>query len=106
MNEVKDQECYKCVIDMINTMGIDSTDDYLKQELRDITKDVACIRERITDMKNSIFGETNSDELNHLKYDIEDAQKLLNNVLKKLEIADKRYIFFKEYTRNKINSCY
>ncbi|MCT4620203.1 MAG: hypothetical protein N4A62_12525 [Marinisporobacter sp.] len=95
------REYYKTIIDMIRTMGVEATDDYLKKELTDITKDVVHIREKITNLEQSIHNITNSDEIKHLEYDIQDAHELLKDALQKLENADKRYICFKEYLRRR-----
>ncbi|QZY53824.1 hypothetical protein [Crassaminicella profunda] len=92
---------YETIVDMVRTMGVESTDDYLKRELTDITKDVVHIREKIMNMEQAIYNITNSDEIKHLEYDIKDAHDLLSDLLQKLETADKRYICFKEYLRRK-----
>jgi predicted nucleic acid-binding Zn-ribbon protein len=100
------EEYHETVAEMVRTMGIESTDDYLKQELSNITKSVVHLREKIVNMKDSIIGKTNADELNHLKYDIEDAADLLNNLLQKLKTADRKYICFKEYLRREKIGCH
>ncbi|MFZ5968738.1 MAG: hypothetical protein ACOYVK_16410 [Bacillota bacterium] len=84
---------------MLNNLGIDTTDDYLRQELSTITKDVAVLREKIIDVKTAIQNKTNSDELIHLQYDLEDAHVHLNTMLDHLKIADEKYLCFKEYLR-------
>jgi predicted nucleic acid-binding Zn-ribbon protein len=94
---------YKTIKDLITNLGIDSTDDYLKQELSDITKSVIHIKERISNMRKSLEQQTNTDEITHLKYDIEETNDLLNNLLKHLQEADERYLSFKEYSRRKNN---
>lgn len=99
MNEEIYREYNKIFIEMVRALGIDATDDCLRQELTEITKKVICLREHILNMKNTVYQKTNSDELNHLKYDIEDAEKLLSLSLSNLDAADKRYSCFQEYLR-------
>jgi predicted nucleic acid-binding Zn-ribbon protein len=95
------REYHKTIIDMIRAMGIEATDDDLKKELTAITKDVVHMREKITNLEQSIYNMTNSDEIKHLEYDIQDAHEILNELLQKLEKADKKYICFKEYLRRR-----
>lgn len=95
---------YKIIRELVDNLGIDSTDDYLKQELNDITKNVIYIKERILNMKTSLEHQTNTDEITHLQYTIEESHDLLTNLLKNLKETDERYLCFKEYQRKKENS--
>ncbi|KXG77089.1 hypothetical protein [Thermotalea metallivorans] len=81
----------------VKNLGIDSTDDYLQQELSSLMKDVVFLREKIDGMRKLMEKSTNYDEMLHLQYDIDDAQCLLDNLLQKLKTADERYICFKQY---------
>lgn len=88
---------YDTIKNFVKNLGIDSTDDYLRQELSAITKDVVFLREKIDGMRILMGKSTNYDEMLHLQYDIDDAHRLLNNLLHKLKTADERYICFKQY---------
>ncbi|MEW9124940.1 MAG: hypothetical protein AB2421_19665 [Thermotaleaceae bacterium] len=93
------KEHYETILHMTRDLGIDSTDDFLRQELSSVSKEVAVLREKILEMRNTLNRETNMDELRHLQYDLEDAQVLLDNLLYKLKTTDEKYLCFKEYLR-------
>lgn len=90
---------YETILHMTRDHGSDSTDDFLRQELSNASKEVAVLREKILEMKNSLDRITNMDEFRHLQYDLEDAQLLLENLLQKLRTTDERYLCYKEYLR-------
>ncbi|WP_132248226.1 hypothetical protein [Marinisporobacter balticus] len=91
---------YKEIKNLVNTLGVDEADDLLKKELSHISKAVMHTREKISNMKHTINSTTNSDELLHLKYDIEDTTNLLNTLLGNLKTADERYLCFEKYLAN------
>ncbi|MBB6217157.1 putative nucleic acid-binding Zn-ribbon protein [Anaerosolibacter carboniphilus] len=93
------KEHYETILHMTRNLGIDTTDDCLRQELSSASKEVAVLREKILNMKASLHQKTNMDEFRHLQYDLEDAQALLDNLLHKLRTSDERYLCFKEYLR-------
>ncbi|QZY56736.1 hypothetical protein [Crassaminicella profunda] len=99
MNGCSSNEYYKTVVEMIKTMGVEGTDDFLKKELSDMSKNVAYIREKVATIQYAYEKETNSDTLMHLRHDSENMIELLNNLLKKLETIDKRYMCLQEYLR-------
>jgi predicted nucleic acid-binding Zn-ribbon protein len=86
---------------MIDKRGIDSTDDILRENLSNATKKVINSRERIERLKNTIENTLNRDEINHLKYDIQESEERLNIFLKELKEADKIYGAFNEYIKRK-----
>jgi hypothetical protein len=93
------KEHYETILHMTRNLGIDTTDDYLRQGLYNASKEVAVLREKVLEMKTSLQQKTNMDELRHLQYDLEDAQNLLDSLLQKLKTTDERYLCFKEYQR-------
>ncbi|QZY56633.1 hypothetical protein [Crassaminicella profunda] len=99
MNGCSSNEYYQTVVEMVNMMGIEGTDNYLKQELIDISKNVTYIREKLPTIQSTYEKETSSNASMHLRYKIENMIALLNNLLKKLEIVDKRYICLQKYVR-------
>ncbi len=84
------------VSNMIKNLGIDDTYNYLKKELSDTTKEVIYLREKIEKLERKALETKNSDNLIHIKYDIEKSRNLLNSLLKKLKLADERYIYFQK----------
>lgn len=96
---------YETIYHMARNLGIDSADDYLRQELSNASKEVAVLREKIIRINDSLPKTTNMDEFRHLQYDLEDAL-LLNNLLKKLKTADELYLCFKEYLRRNPKNIY
>lgn len=92
---------YRTIRDLVENYGIDTTDDYLRQELSSITKDVVILREKVGGMKQFLNKITNTDEIIHVQYDIEDANRLLESLLNKLKTADERYVCYKEYLKRK-----
>ena len=99
LNERVYREHYETILHMYRNLGIDSTDDFLCQELSNASKAVATLREKILEMKSYLDKKTNTDELRHLQYDLEDSQLLLEDLLQKLRSTDERYLCFKEYLR-------
>ncbi len=93
------REYYETILHMIRNLGIDNTDDFLRQELSNASREVAALREKILEMKSNLDKKTNMDELRHIQYDLEDAQVLLENLLHKLRTTDERYLCLKEYLR-------
>lgn len=85
--------------DLVENLGIDRTDDYLVSRLSELTRNVAALREEVEYLNKQIKLETNSDEVIHLRHDIEEKNELLTELLDKLMGADMMYICFKEYIR-------
>lgn len=102
MNKKIYQEHYETVIGLIRALGIEGTDDYFSQEHNNILKQISNLKEKIIDMRGSIQHKNNSDELLHLKYDIEDLQNHLNNMFNKLKMIEESYSYFKEHIKNKV----
>ncbi len=97
--ETKNHLKYKDKVkELISRHGTDETDNYLLNELSNCVKEVAAIRDEIERLNNSINEETNSDEMIHLKHDLEDKKEILVELLDKLMAADMMYICFKEFT--------
>jgi len=99
LDETTYREHYNTILHMTRNLGMESTDDFLREELYSASKEVVAIREKISLIRNSLLKKTNMDEVRHLQYDLEDAQDLLDNLLRKLKTTDERYLCFKEYLR-------
>ncbi len=93
------KEHYPTILHMTTSLGIDSTDDYLRQELSNASKEVTIVREKILQMKNALLKKDDVDEVIHLEHDLDDAYNLLNSLIEKLKVTDDRYVCFKEYLR-------
>ncbi len=82
---------------LIKRLGIDETKSYLLSALSTLTRKVTELREEIYSLKESLNEENNSDEIRHLKYDLEEKQGLLADTLDELLASDSMYLCFKEY---------
>ncbi|AKL95866.1 hypothetical protein CACET_c24210 [Clostridium aceticum] len=103
MDETIYQKHMKIIIQLVGDLGVDGADDYLRQELMDISKKVAIFREKIADLKDHLQQTTNTDEIFHLEWDIKSAKELLDKLLIELKIIDERYICFRKYITEKEN---
>lgn len=92
---------HNTIKDLVKHLGTDETDDYLRSELINFTKQVAEAREKIYAIKKSISVQNNSDEKKHLEYDLDEAIDLLNSMLEKLKTADERYLCYKQFIRKR-----
>ncbi|MCT4564023.1 MAG: hypothetical protein N4A68_06850, partial [Maledivibacter sp.] len=72
---------YNTIRNLIKTLGTDETDSYLVCELSNLTNQVATIREKLSTIKKSIALQNNSDEKEHLQYNLNAARALLNDML-------------------------
>lgn len=99
MGEKNYDEHHDTIKEMLKTLSEDETDTHLLQDLADIIREIAFLRERIENIKIEILNTANRDELIHLQYDCEDAENFLKNLMKKLEVADARYMYFRIYLR-------
>lgn len=92
---------YSKIKSLIEKLGIDGTDDYLRSELLILSKEVAATREQIYSIKEKINYQNNSDELRHLDFQLNELKELLDRLLKKLKHVDEIYISYKEYLKEK-----
>lgn len=86
--------------DLIAKLGFDDTNNYLRDQLSVISKDVTNTREEIHSIMESIESEDNSDEKLHLQYRLQETKDILNDLLEKLKATDEMYINFKSYIKN------
>ncbi len=93
------KEHYPTIHHMTTNLGIDTTDDYLRQELSSASKEVTIVREKILAIKNAWLKKNDADGAIHLEHDLDDAYNLLNSLIEKLKVTNERYICFKEYLR-------
>ncbi|MDK2919968.1 MAG: hypothetical protein PWQ37_2701 [Candidatus Petromonas sp.] len=84
---------------MINELGIDETDNKLREDLIYLSKKVATLREKIDSIKLRINNENNSDEKRHLEFELEETKKSLKEMLYKLKSTDTIYILYKDYIK-------
>ncbi|MFT9495934.1 hypothetical protein, partial [Anaerosolibacter sp.] len=84
-NEKMYKEHYPTILHMITSLGIDNTDDYLRQELSNATKEVTIVREKILDMKNSFLKKNNANEAFDLDQNLDDTYNLLDSLIEKLK---------------------
>lgn len=94
---------YKTIKNLINKLGLDETDNYLRDELSSFSKKVALAREKIHDIIKSIEFQNNSDEKIHLEYELNEAKDVLNSLLGKLKNADDMYLCYKDYIVKRSN---
>lgn len=97
---------YQTIKNLVNKLGTDEADNYLRDELSNFTKKVAVAREKIHNIIESLELQSNSDEKMHLEYELQDAKDILNSLLKKLKAADEMYLCYKEYTLKHKGSFY
>ena len=91
---------YQTIKSLVNKLGTDEADNYLRDELSNFSKKVAIAREKIHNIIESIELQSNSDEKIHLEYELQDAKDILSILLKKLKTADDKYLCYKEYITN------
>lgn len=100
MDKIMYSKHYDAIKGLIKNLGLDAADDYLQNELSNFTKEVVSARERVYLIKESMILQTNSDEMKHLRYDLDEAKNNLSILLDKLKTSDEMYICYKEYLRN------
>ncbi|SKC90552.1 hypothetical protein [Maledivibacter halophilus] len=84
----------------IKKLGLDDTDNYLRDQLLITSKKVIVTREEIDKIIELTKYQDNSDEKLHLKYKLEETKDKLKNLLKKLKATDEMYLCFKSYIKN------
>ncbi len=92
-------EHYPTILHMTKDLGIDTADDYLRQELYNTSKEVTYIREKVTEIQTSIEKNRNLEEATLLELELADTHSLLDSLLQKLAVTDQRYLCFKEYVK-------
>ncbi|MCC5910659.1 MAG: hypothetical protein JJT76_09510 [Clostridiaceae bacterium] len=97
MYREEEQQYIKIIKDLIKNLGVEATDNYFQEELKITIKNVAYLREKIKESSGLLLETTNSDEKVHLKYDIQDQENLLKNLLTKLNTLNESYRFYLEY---------
>lgn len=85
---------------LIKKLGLDDTDNYLRDQLLITSKKVTVTREEIDNIIELTKYQDNSDEKLHLKYKLEETKDKLKNLLKKLKATDEMYLCFKSYIKN------
>ncbi|WP_432408785.1 hypothetical protein [Wukongibacter sp. M2B1] len=88
---------YDIIKELVNRLGCDNTDNYLRDKLSDSSKEVAKIRERIHNLMESITLQSNSDERLHLQYELQEYTDILSSLLQSLKTADEMYLCYKSY---------
>lgn len=91
LKEISDYNDIKIVI---HSYGKDETDDLLKNQISRLSKTIKHYRLRLMDLKESLATQTNSDEIRHLEYEIQEHQESVRDYLKKLKRVNDLYIDF------------
>lgn len=79
---------------VIQSYGKDETDCLLKSQISRLPKSIKQYRLRLMDLKESLASQTNSDEIRHLEYEIQEYQESVQNSLKMLQKINDLYIDF------------
>lgn len=88
---------YDVIKGLVNRLGCDDTDNYLRDKLSDSSREVAKIRERVHKLMESIALQSNSDEKMHLQYELQESTDILDSLLQNLKTADEMYLCYKSY---------
>jgi len=91
-----DSKYYSPVKNLMNNLGMDLTDIYIRLKIFVITKQVTTAREGIFKIREAINKQKNSDEIRHLEYELEEGKDSLNNLLEELKDAYDMYEYYKE----------
>lgn len=86
---------------LIDILGEDFTDIYLRLRIIIMDKDAALTREKLYETQESMKVQNNTDERRHLEYSCEENKVLLDNLLKELKEAKDMHIYYKEYIMNR-----
>ncbi len=70
------------------------TDNLLKNQISRLSRTIKQYRLRLMDLKETLASQTNTDEIRHIQYEIQEYQESVKDHLKRLEKVNGLYIDF------------
>jgi len=79
---------------VVHSYGKDETDSLLKNQISRLSRTIKQYRLRLMDLKETLANQTNTDEIRHIQYEIQEYQESVKDHLKRLEKVNGLYIDF------------
>ncbi len=79
---------------VVHSYGKDETDNLLKNQISRLSRTIKQYRLRLMDLKETLASQTNTDEIRHIQYEIQEYQESVKDHLKRLEKVNGLYIDF------------